>query len=240
MKKLILLMFVLMIPMIAANPAFYFKQNQTTDLLVPVYDDDKAPATTSIVCNISVRYPNSTFLVQNQNMTYNDGGIYNYTLTNLLVNGEYPTSIACDDGSLYGFSTFTFEVNYLGNKATGQKTTSIAIAIIILFGVAFLLFLGYLFTPKEKTPYRWSFFLLSLLFIVIAINITSLFIRDESASSGIRNIFDQIGAACYILYWFIGGLFLIIWILTAIANIGNRQNIRRAEMIGSESNNPQW
>ena len=77
---------------------------------LPAYKSDNSPADGTVTCTITIRSPTEELLIQEQGMTFNTGGIYNYTVpaTNLTANGEYPTNVNCDDSSDFGFSSFTF------------------------------------------------------------------------------------------------------------------------------------
>lgn len=165
MKKQILvgMIFILLIlPMIMAEPSFIFKRSETVDLKIPAYAEDNARADNTISCYITVRSPNSTLTVDNQAMTFNAGGLYNYTITNNLLEelGEYPTAVSCDGGTVYGFSTFTFEITPTGDKR------GIDLFLILLISAFGALIIAY-FVGEESSNYIG--FLAGILFLMAGI-----------------------------------------------------------------------
>jgi len=223
------------------NAELVFPQNKSLDLNIPC-SIDGAKCSPAATCNMNMKYSNGTYLKNYTLMDNQNNGEFNITFTadEVTTNGNYVGSMYCVDGNYNGTAPIKFEINPTGVEATAEKSDAVNRGIYVLFGIAALLFFGFLFAPKEKFSFRWSFFLLSILFIVIGINIVSISIHSEAVSSNIQNIFDQIGAACYIMYWFIGGLMLMMWVLTMIASLASKKNMRDAEMIGDTSNNPRW
>lgn len=115
MKKYILLIItVLLCGLVYAEPSFYYQKGTLIDLKVPCVKDGLVCSSSS-TCNITITYPNSTNLVNNQPMTYN-AAYFNYTIQSLNVTGEYNSIMYCKDGTDYGYSLFSFMINNLGQK----------------------------------------------------------------------------------------------------------------------------
>lgn len=180
-------------------------------------------------CNItSIIYsPNSTTLLSDLVMTKR-GVEFNYTfLQNYTQSvGRYIVSGECD----HIVWAYDFDINIDGVYSTQEKTDTTNTGVYFLFGIGALLFIGFLFI--EKPIFKWSFFLVSILFIVIGINVVAISIYNDLGDTPMGNIFDQIGAGCYYMYYLIGGLFLFIWVLTTIASIADRKRMKQAEDAG--------
>lgn len=229
-KKLYLLvgvLLVLLLPLcLGVGEELSYEPNTTMEIIIKCFDVNSNLCSDSTTCELDVFYPNMTNWIYNQTMTWN-GTFFNYTAPETETLGVYHASAVCSDGSDSGYTSFDF---YVGRPSTEVQSGITTTAIFILIIVAGLFFIGFIFV--KKAPYKWSFFLFSLLFMVMTLNIASISLRNEAGSENIRNIFDQIGAGCYIMYWFIGGLFFFIWILTFIASLSERRHMKMAERIG--------
>ena len=132
---------VLTMTMISAEPSFIYKQNTLVDIKIPVYDSDNSKTSGSTSCYITIKYPDETIFIDDEQMTYNAGGYFNYTLEGLNSLGEYSANMRCDDSVNFGFSTFTFEVTPSGFTGT------LGFYILILVLSAGIIILG--FTMKD-------------------------------------------------------------------------------------------
>jgi len=114
-----------------------FKQDKVADIKVPCFNNNSY-CSVDAQCNITISYPNGTILVDNGIMT-NNISFHNYTLnTNLTsLNGDYSTSIVCNDVSNNGFSTFTFKITPSGT----EPSTAQGIVYLILIAIAIILLL---------------------------------------------------------------------------------------------------
>jgi len=139
--KLILLALAILIvvPMVSAEPSFVFKADEPVDLNIPVFMSDNAKATSAVNCNITITAPNSTVMVRDGIMNFNASGSFNYTIPQEKVRslGEYSSSLNCNDGSDFGFTTFSFLINNTGSKFS----TAESVLYIIVFVISILLFL---------------------------------------------------------------------------------------------------
>ena len=137
---LITIIFVLLaLPLITSQT---YQKETIIDLKIPFEVNGSIPSA-SATCNISIKYPNSSYVVKNENMTNLNNGEFNYTInstqtTNL---GEYEWVAFCCDGSNCAGGYGGFEVNPTGEKLTTAK----GIIYILLTTFVFLLFLFVLY-----------------------------------------------------------------------------------------------
>jgi len=177
MRNVFLVLTLFLIPLVAADPSFTFRQYDLVNLKIPVIDSNNSPVDYTSSCNITIRDTEDNVLVNSESMTYNDGGLFNYTLTNTSDLGEYPTSVSCTNNADNGFTIFTFEVTPTGDV---QKSI-LENAVMIVFGLlaVFLLVLGI------YTGVPWLGFMGSIMFLLGGIytmiygfnNITDMYTR---------------------------------------------------------------
>lgn len=135
MVGFVMLMFIL--PMVMAteiiDERIYVKQAQNSDIKIPVYKSDNSPADNTITCTITISN-DQRFLIQNGGMSFNTGGIFNYTILagNLTEIDVYDGKVDCDDNSDFGFGKFIVEVNPSG---LAGFTGFFFLIIILSYGV---------------------------------------------------------------------------------------------------------
>lgn len=224
---LIGIILILVLPLILAEgEEIQFEPNKNAEIITKCFDINSGLCSPNTKCDIDVFYPNNTLYIDNRSMN-NSGTYFNYTISNVSVLGVYEASVSCRDATTKGYNSFHF---YVGRPTTpSQNKMTITIIIVLLVIAVALFFGGYNF---EKFSLKWSFFLLALFFFVVVINISSVALWNEAGSENVRKIMDQIGAASYYLYYFIGGLFLVIWILTMIASLSDKKRMRQARATG--------
>ena len=88
-----------------------FEKGKEIDLKIACVNEIEQPCNATIHCNLTILYPNSTALVDNQIMDYG-ASYYNYTINpnDTSVLGEYSANIFCL-GTGNGYSTFKFMIN---------------------------------------------------------------------------------------------------------------------------------
>lgn len=136
MKKIIwLIMIVCLACSIYAEPDLFYKKGSMIDIKTAC--SSLGTSCVNAACNISVAYPDSTIMVNNQQMT-KTGLFYNYTLPDSSILGEYQCVVACQDQVGNATTTFSFQVTNNG-FFNNDYTVIIAIAIcaIILFFFVF-------------------------------------------------------------------------------------------------------
>jgi len=121
-KKVILIiigMFLLVSPLISAEPSYTLKQNEDVTFCIDTYNSDNSPATNSVSCIFTLKDPTLGIQINNETMTFNRTGLFCIDISggDLSKLGEYPTTVNCDDGADYAFSTFTIDVTTTGKIA---------------------------------------------------------------------------------------------------------------------------
>lgn len=213
--------------------AFTFKQSEQFDLKIPCIINEAPCGKTSAICNITIVYPNGTFLLSDKKMTGQNGGIFNYSFNSSVI-GEHPTTIFCTEKGLNGTSTFDININSLGLESTDSRKDAANRGVYFLFGIGALFFVGFLFT--EKWIFKWTFFCFALLFVLFGINVLSLTIYNDIGKTNIGAIFDQLAAASFMLVWFVLGIMLFMWVLATVASVADRTRMKQAEAVGSIRN----
>jgi len=126
----------LVLPLIFAQT---YQKETIIDLKIP-YEVNGSAASSSATCNISINYPNGTYLKENTSMTNRENGDFNITLiaTETDVLGEYEWRAFCCDGIYCAVGYGSFEITYTGKELTTQ--TSILYVVLLGLLVFFLIF----------------------------------------------------------------------------------------------------
>lgn len=141
----------------------------TASKVMVVCQNDGHRCSSSSTGNITIFYPNSSILIDNQNMTYTLNYFY-YPLNSnqTLVLGKYTASGTFTDGSIIAPFTFDFYITQTGNiQSTSQGMNSIAylflmIALTFIFG-----FMAFKFAESDTLWVLGIFlFVLALLMVV--------------------------------------------------------------------------
>lgn len=216
----------------AVGEEVFFEPNTTMDLKVYCFDTSSALCDAGVSCYLNTFYPNMTPFKTGLYMSFNSSSNYfNYTINGTTIVGAYKAITSCNDSTNSGYSSFDF---YVGRPSTDVQVKMIITAIVGLLIIASLLFVGFL--KIESFPFKWTMFMFSFLFFLMTVNIISISLRNEAGNENIINIFDTLTAGCYYLYWFTGGLLLIIWTLTFIAQLADKKHMRMAEQVGANMN----
>ena len=157
------------IPLVSGEGTEYvYRQNDVVDLTISCFDGTNNYCSDTTNCNITIFYPNSTLLVNNQKMSYGVS-YYNYTIQSnqTKVVGEYSVVAACFDVE-NGYSTFNYDITPSGNKDVTQAESIILfIPVLIIIIIAF--FFIFLFSKCEHAQGKVIFITMSILFLFIAI-----------------------------------------------------------------------
>ncbi len=143
MKKTIILMFLMILPIVIATPSFYIEERKDYDLKVACFDADNSFCLVATECNVTISTPNSTVIVNNLAMSFNPS-YYNYTIknNNLRTLGEYQVITQCT-GATEGFQTFSFEVTFDGNAPSTKQNTGLNLFYIMLASSFLFLIIGF-------------------------------------------------------------------------------------------------
>jgi len=230
MKKLLIIfaMAILLVTLASSvGEQLAFEPNRNMDFKFYCFDQNETFCASGTKCQISLFYPNNTGLIINKSAT-RTLNYYNYTANGTGLIGIYTGILDCNSGvNSAGYLSFKF---YVGSPSTQVQMYMMITAIIILFLISCLLFLAYL--KAENISFKWTFGVLSLIFIMVAFNLISVVIQNEAGSANIRNFFDSFTAIIWIGYWFLGALLCIIWILTFLNTWLLKKNLDTARRFG--------
>jgi hypothetical protein len=181
--------------------------------------------------NISgVKYPNST--IENINLEMTKNGIdYNYTFSNTTQSGCYTYSVYGDkDGSIKA-EVIDFEINPTGISSSESRTTAVSRSIYFTFGIAIILLIAFIFI-NSKPSIKWTFFLISMMFFLVSLNILFVGLKDEVVNPQIEGFFDIFTASFYYLFWGIFGILMVLWILTTFQTLLLKNKTTKMEKYG--------
>lgn len=212
LNVLLLFSVLIFIPSVSAA----ISQGQPADISHSVrVDGGEAPAGTS--CNITIFFANDTKLVDFQEMTRGTGAVYNYSLnqTQTAIKGDYTYDVTCvSPDNRNSTQSFSMSINYGGIDPSESRTGATSRAIYIVFGLAILSFLAFMYFQKEVIKY--TFFLMAILFVVITINFLFLGFQDEVVNPKVEAFFSAMTAISFYIYWFIAALIFILWLFAFI------------------------
>lgn len=145
LKNKSLLIFVSIILALQFVSASTFKQYDVTDFAIPCVIDD-SPCGNTATCQITIQYPNASYLVDNADMSYHAGGLFNYTvLFNTL--GTHSTKVSCSQSGLNATSTFKILITTTGLDNNNTLPLFLALGGFILFIIAIFarnLYIGFI------------------------------------------------------------------------------------------------
>lgn len=168
-RQIIIFIFLLLlVPLISADT---YQVDQPLDLKIPFEVNGSTPST-SATCNVSLKYPNGTYVVEKASMTNLENGEFNHTFTNISAMGTYKWTAFCCDGVLCAGGYGDFSVN---RKGVEELTSGQSIPILVALGV--IVITGILFfiatIKSEMVAFKIIFGGLSMLMLIIAALFTS-------------------------------------------------------------------
>lgn len=215
--QVIVLSCLIFIIFISGAEALTLPQNQTAQICHAVRVDDGIVS--GVECNITILHPNSSRLIDFQPMDDEiDRFCFNLTGTQTTIKGIYDYEVTCvaPNGN-NETQSFNYIVNLGGVEPSQQRTDTITRSIYFMFGIGIILFLGFFFT--KNVPIKWTYFLLSLLFFLIAINILFVSLQDEIVNPTMENLFSFFTTVSFIIYRFIAFLIGALWVVTIFVTI---------------------
>ena len=187
MKKILLILMILLLPLIYAQTDNYYKVNQESSIIIPC-SNEGATCSAETNCTISLMYPNGNYFVNSQNMTNNGNGLFNYTITPD-VSGQYNSVIFCTDGVDSDDETFTIMVNKYGDGSEYNMTAILSgLGILILVCLALTIFFFIL-----QNALRFMFLLLTFFLITIICFVSYIYTTTMIAM--------PLSGLFYALYW---------------------------------------
>jgi len=141
-KKITILLAILMIGIFALNFAsaldedLTFKQWDSVDIKLPCsYKGANCDA--SAICNISITFPNGTFMVENKPMTNTGNGMPNYTMPTTGVIGEHNYKQTCTQSGLSADDSGVITITTTGIGSNNKLPIFLLIfaVILLVFGI---------------------------------------------------------------------------------------------------------
>ena len=120
----------------AADEDLTFKQWDTVDIKLPC-SYKGANCALAAVCNISVTFPNGTFMVENQPMTNTGNGMPNYTLPTSGVIGEHNYKQTCTQSGLSADDSGVITITTTGIGSNNKIPIFLLIfaVVLLIFGI---------------------------------------------------------------------------------------------------------
>ena len=150
-KYLIILLFLLAIGIVwGVDPYIKRSVNLPIEISIPC-SFNGGPCPLGTMCNLTVRYPNTTLYLEQVNMT-RQGDLFNYTMPNTSIPGDYPAyaiccggSNVCDDDSFIIQITSVLTLNECPSTIPGILALGLLFAILfVMMGIAFIYKIGLL------------------------------------------------------------------------------------------------
>lgn len=154
-KLIVLLM--LIIPMVNAvsytddsKPEFIFAQGKEANIIDTCSNVDDSPCSSDFSCNLTIAYPNSSIMVNNKQMSWNQG-FYNFSLPNTNTLGLHSYAIYCTNGTNSGIaSELYYLVNLTGEDFNIQKAILYIFVLIITLVLTLLCLYGAIKIPWKN------------------------------------------------------------------------------------------
>ena len=231
-REVILFLLILVIPLISAETAFYVPQNSDYSIRFNCELDNSLCSNTA-TCSVSIYYFNSTIIMKDASSSNLGNGEFeiNLTINETKNTGEYQLKMSCFDNDVNGSSTTYYEVNPSGIRSNQERTNTISRSVYFMLIIAVLLFLAFLFVSKS-VPVKWTYFALSMLFFLISINLIFTSLQDETINPKLETFFSSFTEISWIMYWFIGGILIIIWGVTFVNTWIYKKNLENARRFG--------
>lgn len=216
MRKFILFMLLtlLVIPSILATDLGTFPRARTLDIKIPLFDQNLTHLNSATATRLTITFPNETILVANKSMTSNEN-FFNYTLNETETNftGQFTGRLLFSNGNSSGYTEFTYTLNPTGIPPTESRTNALTRTIYLFFLIAILLFTAFIFI-KMSLPAKLTISSIGLIFLMIGFNTVFISLQDEVVNPKLETFFETFTVVSYYLTWFIGGMLILMWLLT--------------------------
>jgi len=196
-----------------------FKQNTDVDLI--------QTCNNCTYCNItSIKYPGGDNILTNVAMT-KDETYYNYTLNESYTSevGQYKYCFDCGNEVERATGCINFDVTLSGN-ITPEGVSYIYLGVIILFFGISGMFL-FLSVKLDLIGFKIFFLLLSLVFLIGNVAITSIIATDSNLTSGVNTTIGVLLYALGIIFFVIFAYIMIEQIRTAIDLIRQKKGYEK-------------
>lgn len=158
MKNIIVLL-VISLMIITLASAETFKQSTNIDFKKTCTNSSSNICSNTAACNVTIKYPvNNSYVLSDGTMTNNNNGIFNYTLNNFDILGEYTWDMFCCDKGDCGEAHGTFAVTKDGFELKLDKAV-IYIGSLALLIIMFVFILGVIpFLPSRNNTNEDDYF----------------------------------------------------------------------------------
>lgn len=175
---------------------------------------------------------NSTYIVNVVEVMNNVAGTeYIYVCDNCSnISGDYRVTGQADLDGEQEVWVYDYTINPQGIDASDQRTESLSRALYFIFGIGLIIFVAFLFSTKP--PIKWTFFIVSLVFFMIGLNIISITLVDEVVNPRLEDFFDSFTAIAFYFYWFAAGLIGIMWFFAFFNTWIYRKNLNNIRRYG--------
>lgn len=136
----------------AADSAFILRQNNDTNITLPVVNNDHSPATNSTSCDLTIRNPSQEVVVDHETMSFIGNGDFTLAIDgeDLTWIGQYASILACTDGTDSLLSPFYFEVTYGGSELSESQSNLYVIFLILLILLSVGIIFGMGWLPRSN------------------------------------------------------------------------------------------
>lgn len=143
-------------------------------------DISRNPCGAGTNCNLTLYFPNGTLLINDSTMNALGSGVYNQTLGNLTLEGDYPGSIFCSDGTYNGTSPVLVGIVDDLNPPNIVWTVAVMAAML---GALWLFYRLSNSLSDEHTALKFLLTFLSFWTIVLCVGMALNMARGENAAS---------------------------------------------------------
>jgi hypothetical protein len=195
-----------------------YRKDTVVDLKIP-FEVNGTAASELATCNVSIQYPNSSYVRNNVNATNNNNGEFNITLTGGDTDavGTYDwTAFCCDTNTRCAAGYGEIEITPSGDNemSSGEGIATFG-SLLVMILVTMMFFL---ISIRLQSPFgKFALLVVSLVFLVITI-LYSMVIVDQ-ALGGFANIIHGYSTFIFIIKVLVraGGLALAVFgILVAL------------------------
>jgi len=205
-----IILILLVLPLVTSQT---YKKGEILDLKIP-FEVNGSIASENAWCNISINYPNGSYLKDNASMMNQNNGDFNITLSIIEVStlGEYCWRAFCCDGGecAAGYGKFEITPSGFGAINSGEGIVlSLLIGSIMIFSILFFIFSFKI----EFFPAKVIFMGISLiLFVVVLLFIT---IMLSQTLGGFETIIDSYSSFLWVALF----LFFLVFIFILLVLI---------------------
>lgn len=231
---LVLFLFVFVSSAYAIN---IYPKDELIDLKYPCFNNNTY-CSSNAECNITIFYPNTTMLVNNQLMT-NQRSYHNYSILPI-ASGDYQVIMLCRDGVLSGYSSFNFRITPSGEDATTGRALLYFLAIIVTFAILiFFVWLAFKVPTKDeynsygqliqvnfRKHFREILFLMAYMMLVLLFFFLNR-VTEDLAYSNTFTIFQTLSHISVLLVPYILIMIALLWVVGVGYDIAKKGKIKR-------------